>query len=93
MKTPHKHAALIHAWADGAKIEWRDPKNHYEWEQIQDPSWLSKYDYRVAPDPLTLGEIAKKAFDENCKYCSVECTWDFVAIAVNDAIKSGNYKK
>jgi len=25
MKTPHKHAELIKAWADGAEIEFFDP--------------------------------------------------------------------
>ena len=25
MSKPHKHAALIHAWADGAKIQRRGP--------------------------------------------------------------------
>jgi len=51
MKTPHKHAALIKAWADGAKIQyhhqdglWMDcPKN--------DPLWSTECDYRVKPEP------------------------------------------
>lgn len=42
---PHKHAALIKAWADGAEIqvklrEWEDCTNHH-------PTWDINYEYRL----------------------------------------------
>ena len=51
MKTPHIHAAVIKAWADGATIQinagcagWIDIKNN-------DPAWESHWEYRVKPEP------------------------------------------
>ena len=48
-KTPHKHAALIKAWADGAEIErwfgkeWRK----HTWCDI----WVHDFEYRIKPEP------------------------------------------
>lgn len=54
MKTPHKHAALIKAWADGAQIQ------HYS-ENVRDwidcrvsPSWRNDRKYRIKPDTITV---------------------------------------
>lgn len=48
MNTPHKHAEVIKAWADGATIQVRglcsDP-----WEDIKSPSWWVGNEYRVKP--------------------------------------------
>lgn len=49
MKTPHKHADLIHAWAEGAEIESR--VNEIEWEVVDKPRWLVDYEYRLKPEP------------------------------------------
>jgi hypothetical protein len=50
MKTPHKHAELIKAWADGAEIEYRTcPEN--PWELILDPGWDGRGEYRIKPEP------------------------------------------
>lgn len=51
--TPHKHAQLIKAWADGAQIEFRDPDSHPAqiWKEISDPSWVDNLEYRVKPQP------------------------------------------
>jgi hypothetical protein len=49
MKTPHKHATLIKAWADGAQIElWLPEPNR--WEGITDPSWDDSFKYRIKPE-------------------------------------------
>ena len=49
---PHKHAAVIKAWADGAVIEWRHPhKTEQDWEEITIPRWYPDYLYRVKPTP------------------------------------------
>lgn len=48
MKTPHKHADLIKAWADGAEIEFRCLD---EWRRITAPRWDQDGDYRIKPEP------------------------------------------
>jgi hypothetical protein len=47
--TKHKLAHLIHAWADGAKIQFRHGNG--PWQDCGDnhPSWMSSIDYRIAP--------------------------------------------
>lgn len=48
MKTPHKHAALIKAWADGAEIEYK----HYTgvWKPCgTSVGWLVDFEYRIKP--------------------------------------------
>ena len=47
----HKHADLIHAWADGAQIQWRDPKDDERWSDIKIPNWLEDCEYRIKPTP------------------------------------------
>lgn len=49
MKTPHKHAELIKAWADGAQIERKDDFGN--WEIIKNPAWHESFDYRIKPEP------------------------------------------
>lgn len=50
MKTPHKHAELIKAWADGAEIEtrWSDAQ---AWIPRKDPDWNKNFEYRIKPEP------------------------------------------
>ncbi len=45
---PHKHADLIKAWADGAKIQY---KNTYlgRWFDNTTPIWEDHLEYRVKP--------------------------------------------
>ena len=46
----HKHADLIHAWADGAEIQWFDREVN-QWKDIQSPNWASlQADYRIKPE-------------------------------------------
>ena len=40
-----KHAALIHSWAEGAKIEFFSYNG--KWQHICYPSWLEKNNYRI----------------------------------------------
>lgn len=53
MGTPHKHAAVIKAWADGDKIQWKHPQatvwNDYPEECS--PNWSPSVDYRVKKEP------------------------------------------
>ena len=50
-KTPHKHAALIKAWADGATIQYKVRQG--EWRDVydNDPTWNDWEEYRVKPEP------------------------------------------
>jgi hypothetical protein len=48
----HKHAELIKAWADGAKIQrcYIDCSNRFLWEDDTEPEWLKFCDYRIKPE-------------------------------------------
>ena len=49
---PHKHADIIHAWADGAEIEcWRKSCGDCpaQWIKLSSPAWLVTAKYRVKP--------------------------------------------
>jgi len=50
MKTPHKHAAFIHAWADGAEIEVRIRNDDVWLKLTPHPAWDST-EYRIKPTP------------------------------------------
>lgn len=50
MPTPHKHAAVIKAWADGAEIQWKYP-HELDWKSSTFPSWDARgLEYRVKPE-------------------------------------------
>lgn len=51
MPTPHKHAAVIKAWADGAQIQSR-VYHDGNWTDVHDPCpcWWTDLDYRVKPE-------------------------------------------
>ena len=46
--TPHKHADVIHAWADGAEIEGRRNADG-EWLRDSNPGWYIDWQYRIKP--------------------------------------------
>lgn len=49
-RTPHKHAALIKAWADGAEIQYYN--NAYnKWKDVDNPSWGNDT-YRIKPKTI-----------------------------------------
>lgn len=54
MKTPHKHAEAIKAWADGSAVQFRQ-NEHKPWTDILSthgaPRWLGDYEYRIKPEP------------------------------------------
>lgn len=51
MKTPHKHAALIKAWADGDQIEYLGIGSASVWESVTNPRWDGYGEYRIKPEP------------------------------------------
>ena len=50
MRKPHKHAEVIHAFADGAEIQYQNPCGKV-WRDIKEPSFLDNFNYRVKPEP------------------------------------------
>lgn len=69
MCQPHKHAAVIKAWADGATIECRTPDRR-SWQVINTsptgagPCFYNDYEYRVKSKPLTLDEVYVAALEK-----------------------------
>jgi hypothetical protein len=45
-KTKHKHAAIIKAWADGARIEVFS-KRYKKWLETRNPTWDEDAEYRI----------------------------------------------
>jgi len=51
MNKPHKHAELIHKWADGAEIEFKDEADG-KWKRPPGvPQWNEATEYRIKPEP------------------------------------------
>ena len=50
--TPHKHAELIKAWADGEPIQYRAVPNHGDWiDASEHLIWDWHAEYRIKPQP------------------------------------------
>ena len=55
MGQPHKHAEIIKAWVDGAKVQWRNNATE-AWKDLSCaddyPSigWYESYEYRIKPE-------------------------------------------
>lgn len=48
---PHKHAAIIKAWADGAEIQWFN-EGLDKWENpVRNIIWYEDRRYRIKPEP------------------------------------------
>ena len=45
--TRHIHADLIHAWADGAEIQWQEEDG--TWHDLENPTWGASCVYRIKP--------------------------------------------
>ena len=65
LKTPHKHAELIKAWADGAEIECQT--SFKDWVGTRVPSWDSASKYRIKPEPKP-DVVEKYKADAGLKY-------------------------
>lgn len=75
-RTPHKHAELIKAWADGAEIEVRS-KYGNGWMKSGNPSWEPDYEYRIKPEPTDYEKYGVQIGDiwttpVNGSYCITE---------------------
>jgi hypothetical protein len=76
MKTPHKHAALIKAWADGAKIEVLTMQG---WLAVSCPGWGIGYQYRIKPE-------SKPDVVKTCR-ATASCAYYHGAIDLDDNLK------
>ena len=54
MGTPHIHCKVIHAWADGAEIEYLICGDTH-WYGCSDPSWDEDIRYRIKPTTIKIG--------------------------------------
>jgi hypothetical protein len=54
--TEHKHAALIKAWAEGAKIQ-KFSKRTQVWEDTEAPTWNEDTEYRLRISPDYVIEV------------------------------------
>lgn len=49
--TPHVHAAVIKAWADGKPVEGRESPT-LSWQLIENPGFVKDYEYRIKPEAV-----------------------------------------
>ncbi|MNL44139.1 hypothetical protein D3C87_1666950 [compost metagenome] len=81
MCKPHKHAAIIKAWADGAEIQVCYSTN--VWMDVDIPSWRLDKEYRIKPEPkpdvvmerpiklegdMILGRNENRYYKNNCRF-------------------------
>lgn len=77
MKTPHVHADVIKAWADGAIIEARAclslADNRWGgWCVVENPEWVKHQEYRVKP------EVKPDRIEEMSVYRNMHRRYDYV---------------
>lgn len=49
---PHKHAALIKAWADGAEMQYRNSSGESWRDCSSNPAWCHMAEYRIKPKTI-----------------------------------------
>lgn len=78
MKTPHKHAELIKAWADGAVIQYKSQtRAERGWVDDPYPSFDVDYEWRIKPEPkpdVTLAYFANPHIEVEEDGPSIEWT-------------------
>jgi hypothetical protein len=79
----HKHAELIHAWADGAEIDVFI-KHSLEWVQAEPPAWFDDYEYRIKPRTMMCNGFevpAPETVAPNCAhYVASPTNHDFMVL-------------
>jgi hypothetical protein len=63
MGTPHVHAEVIKAWADGAVIQFRYSVDGKWYECLSQPGWDPLAQFRVKPEPLKYRVALLRGFD------------------------------
>ena len=89
----HKHAETIHAWAEGAKLQFRIPPGE-TWQDVEIPSFLGHCEYRVKPayPETTIGhsemfDIYASYLRRNLGYTTVGAESGGLAAVANAAIR------
>lgn len=86
---PHKHAEVIHAWADGAEVQmkWESAG----WQDSTDPVWYPEWEYRIKP--------AEKVVRWLWAWQPIGTNWSFISEhrytdeEVKAALKDGTFTK
>ena len=74
MNRPHKHAALIKAWADGAEIQYQYSPD-CEWVDKTTPEWCPQNKYRIKPKTIKYRLYVYKRYGEElCVHICVDPT-------------------
>lgn len=73
----HKHADLIHAWADGAQIQHHH-KFEDRWDDVPNPRWIDDHNYRIKPEPIL--DIVKVFYLESNSLVGLRFSESFVNI-------------
>ena len=84
---PHKHAALIKEWADGARIQYETAGVWYDVPEDDIPMWMPNKAYRVKPEPkpdviitrqvaMCVNKNGTSYFTHYCNNSNVEYTFD-----------------
>jgi len=60
----HKHADLIHEWAEGAEIEFYDHSVD-QWKPSLHPTFSTNCDYRIKPTPEP--DVVKLYYRDNAR--------------------------
>ena len=61
-QTPHKHSAIIKAWADGATVEYKVPgRNEFNMQRVPGFDGVGEYRIKPAPDKWADLKVAHKA--------------------------------
>ena len=82
-KRLHVHADLIHAWAEGAEIQWQEEDG--TWHDLENPTWGASCVYRINPRTVkreglvNVLEAAKAAIEECLKCESIRSEAGFDA--------------
>jgi hypothetical protein len=83
MKTPHKHAATIKAWADGEQIELLNQFTK-QWQPIgTEPCWFKGSIFRIKPAPKPDVVYYGVYNPEDARTQTLELEWCFTQF--NDA--------
>ena len=86
---PHKHAEVIHAWADGAEVQMK--MHDGVWINADTPSWHNDCEYRIKP--------AEKVVRWLWAWQPIGTNWSFISEhrytdeEVKAALKDGTFTK
>jgi len=90
-KKPHKHAAIIKAWADGESIQTRGVMTDNKWMDVHNPTWREDYAYRIkhrwndVEDAANAGKTIQFRRAPGCREFVVPAEWTDYTGPVGDA--------